>query len=170
MLRLSFFCAALAIALAGCQGPSYVNIPAQPGDVAGNDPNSDVVREVVAEAVRGLLLEVPLDAPVAISLPAGSSVLSHADIARRVGEQAVSPHAEDVEPATQIDVRQVRVRGNMAEVDVLAPGRGGVPRLVTISLNWVPFSGWSAEGVRTWRAGAQDVLLRPEANAPVEMP
>lgn len=161
----------VAMMLSACGGPTYVNIPPQKGDLARHDPNSDVVREVIAEAVRGLMLEQPVTTPVAIVLPEGSSVLSHADVARRVGEGAVSPYDPEVEPAATVEAREIRIRGKTAAVDVIAPGRGGISHLTTVHLEWAPFGGWKAERIRTWRGGVQQILPSHGVQAaPVAIP
>lgn len=161
----------ILIAVPACGGPTYVNIPAQAGDFARHDPNSDVVRDVIAEAIRGLMLEQPVQTPYAVVLPEGASVLSHADVARRIGEGAVSPHDESVEPAATVEARKVRIRGNEAQVDVIAPGRGGVSHLTTVYLEWAPFGGWKAQRIRTWRGGVQDMLPSHALQAaPVAVP
>ncbi len=156
---------------AGCAGPTYINIPAQEGDLAGHDPNGDVVRGVVAEAARGLMLEVAVPPPVAVVLPADATALSHADVARRIGEGAVSPFEEGIEPASTVEAREVRVRGGRGEVDFVHPGRGGMSHLTTVYLEWAPFGGWKAERVRTWQGSAQMVLpSRQMQAAPAAVP
>lgn len=164
MLRLFTLLIPLVL-LSGCGGPTYVNIPAQKGDLARHDPNSDVVRGVVAEAVSGLLLEKSLPTPVAVVLPEGSSVLSHADVARRVGEGTVSIHDEEVEPASVVEAREVRIRGNSAAVDLIAPGRGGINQLTTVYMEWAPFGGWKAERLRTWQGAVDQMLPTHEIEA-----
>lgn len=173
MLRRSGI-AVLALAgllLVGCGGPTYVNIPAQEGDIAGHDPNGNVVREVTAEAVRGLLQESPKATPVAVFMPAGATALTHADVARRVGEGVVSPYETGINPATQLEVKELRIRGHEAQVDILAPGRGNINQVTTVYLTWAPFGGWKAERTRTWQAPAQATLPSPGTVAsPREIP
>jgi hypothetical protein len=169
--RLSTAAILVAASLAvGCGGPTYINIPAQEGDLAGHDPNGNVVREVTAEAVRGLLQESPKPGPVAVFLPAGASALSHADVARRVGEGAVSPYEAGVNPATQLEVKEIRIRAHEAQVDIVAPGRGNINQVTTVFLGWAPFGGWKAERTRTWQAPAQATLPSRQITSPTEIP
>lgn len=158
-----------ALAAVGCAGPTYINIPAQEGDLAGHDPNGDVVRAVIADAVRGLMLDVPMEAPIAVVLPADATALSHADVARRIGEGAVSPFEEGITPATTVEVREVRVRGSKGEVDVVHPGRGGMSHLTTVYLEWQPFGGWRSERIRTWQ-GSAGLVLPSRRAAPAAVP
>lgn len=161
---------ALPLATVGCGGPTYVNVPAQPGDTAFNDANGDVVRAVAAAAVKGMLLEKQVAAPIAVKLPEGATLLTHADVARRIGPDAISPYEEGVEASSVVEVREIRIRGNNAEVDVLAPGPQGLDQLTSVRLSWAPFAGgWQADNMRTWRAGAQNVMS-PTNVAPPEAP
>ncbi len=157
------------LALMACAGPSYVNVPGQDGDLANNNANSDTVREVVAAAARGMLMQKEVAPPIAVVMPEGATALTHADVARRIGADAISPNEEGVEPASRMTISEIRVRGNRAQVDIVAPGPGGLDQLTTVHLGWTAMSGWTADRMRTWRAGAHTVTL-PPLMAPVESP
>jgi hypothetical protein len=145
-------CLLLPCLCLGCNPYSYVNVPAQKGDVARHDPNSKPVRQVAAAAMKAVLANHDIPRPVLVVMPAGSSELSAADVARRLGDGAVSAADTDVTPAATIHARQVRIRGMEAEVDVIFPGIGGVPQLVTVYESWAPFNDWGADRMRTWRS------------------
>jgi hypothetical protein len=153
--------------LVGCGGnqPTYINIPQQEGSVAFSDPNGDVVRAVVAEAMRGMMLEYAFPTPVAVVMPGDATALTHADVARRVGADAISPFEPGITPGTTIEAREVRVRGHRGEVDMVHPGRGGISHLTTVYLTWGPFDGWRSERIRTWQGSAQQVLPSHELRA-----
>ncbi len=153
----------LAISVVGCSPYAYVNIPPQTGDVARHSPNSSLVRQVYAAALGAVLADRPLPAPVAIELPDGADVETHADVAERIGSPAVSPYNDSVTPMSTVRVQQVRVRGAEAQVDVVRPGLGGRDQLVTVYLTWAPFSDWTAQRVREWRGA---VPPRDEAPSP----
>ena len=169
----SFTFAALLGALllvAGCSTP-YVNIPHQSGDIAGNDPNADNVRTIEAMAIRAVLAESDIPRPVSIKLPPGTDELTYAAVANQAGEDVLTPADTQPAPAATLTVEQVRIRGWDAEVDVLRPSTGTVRRLVTVSLKYEPFSGWSARSTRTWRGPADASLPTAETgSAPGESP
>lgn len=167
LLHLALLAAPLA--LVACAGPSYVNVPGQAGDLAVNNANSDTVREVTAAAVKGMLLSKEVAAPIALQLPEGATALTHADVARRVGPDVVSPNEEGVEAASRMTIHEIRVRGTRAQVDVVAPGPGGLDQLTTVYLGWTTSSGWQADRMHSWRAGTHTVAL-PPLMAPVESP
>lgn len=173
MMRRSLMLLTVTLFAAGCGGnaPTYINIPAQEGDVAFHDPNGDTVRAVVAEAARGLMLEYAFQTPVAVVLPGDATALSHADVSRRIGNEAVSPFEEGIEPGTTIEAREVRVRGHRAQVDIVHPGRGGISHLTTVYVDWAPFGGWKSERIRTWQGSAQMVLPSHDLRAaPASVP
>jgi len=138
--------------LLGCQGPSYVNIPAEAGDVAFNSPNGRTVRAVVATAIDGIIAQTPLDGPVALSLPSGAEALTYEAVAAVSGSNVI-PAIEDDEGAqttARIRVTAVRVRGHKAEVDAVRAKTGGSERLVTVYLSWSAFSDWGVNRIRAW--------------------
>lgn len=153
MLRMNPIVLGLAVGAlvpAGCGSP-YVNIPAQVGDVATHNPNDRNVRGVLAAALEAVLDQQAIDGPVAVSLPEGASPLTHADVAQRLGEQAISTFEEGAEPLPIVAVQEVRIRGVTAEVDVVCPSPSGRDQLMTAYLRWEPLSGWRVRRVRTWR-------------------
>ena len=158
--------AACVALLPACSVP-YVNIPHQSGDVAGNDPDARNVRAVEAEALRAVLAQGGVPTPVLIELPEGTDTLTYAAVASMVGEDAVPPSDEDVETQATLTVKQVRIRGWDAEVDLLRPGPGGVRQLATVYVEYAPLGDWAAKRVRTWRGPASTLT---ESAAPEETP
>jgi len=143
---------AACLLLPGCQGPSYVNIPAESGDVAFHSPNGRTVRAVVAVAVDGIVAQTPLDGPVALSLPTGAEALTYEAVAA-VANANVIPAAPDDEGAAttaRLRVTAVRVRGHKAEVDAVRAKPGGAEQLVTVHLSWNAFSEWGVNRIRVW--------------------
>lgn len=70
-----------------------------------------------------------------------------------------------------VDVRQVRIRGWTAQIDVVRPLDGdqpqGVHQVVTAYLKWDPVSHWQAEQIRAWRTSVDTALIRsPYAETP----
>ena len=159
MLRSAILLFACTGLLAACQGPaSYVNIPAEPGDVASHNVDRPVVRDVIVAAVRRVMEEREMDEPTAIFLPGDASVLSHQAVVDRVGEPAVSPHDEQMQYLHEIRVQSVRIRPQAAEVDLVVPGLGGAPQLVTAYLDWRPVDGWVVSRTRPWRVPVDQTL------------
>ena len=147
--------------LLGCQGPSYVNIPAESGDVAFHSPNGRTVRAVVAEAIDGIVTQTPLDGPVALSLPTGAEALTYEAVAAVTGSNVIPATPDDEGAATtaQVRVTQVRVRGYKGEVDAVRAKPGGAEQLVTVYLTWNAFSDWGVDRIRAWN-------IRVEPNIP----
>jgi len=153
---------ALGLVLAGCRGPSYVNIPAEKGDLAFNNPNGRTVRAVVAAAVDGVIVQTPLDGPVALGLPPKAEVLTYESIADHVESNVVPfPEGEEAAAPTSatLTVTQVRVRGHKGEVDAVRAQAGGPEQLVTVYTAWDAFGGWRVTRIRPWRMPVPDKPL-----------
>lgn len=143
--------ALLMLVLSACSAP-YVNIPAQPGDVASANPNASSVRDVAVASFGRVLETRDVSMPVRIELPAGSDSLTYAAVASRLGEyEVLTPADEDVEPAARLVLEQVRIRGWNAEADVRRPIGGEAQQVVTVYLRRSPFTGWTVEYTRPWR-------------------
>jgi hypothetical protein len=172
------------LCLPGCQ--TYVNIPAQTGDVASANVNGSNVRNILGEALRGMRGELLKPGRYQIILPAGATPETYNEVLTVAGEPytwANSPDSASV--VDKLEIRSIRVRGWEASVDVIRssdPSNTDAPRqLVTIYLKQYVVGGWSAQRVRIWRLNVQDALLissgdpvgeeskaktNPEANPP----
>ena len=142
--------ACLAFVLGGCQGPSYVNIPAESGDVAFNSPNGRTARVVAAKAIDYVIMETPLEGTVQLTMPAGTDSLTYEAVSVLLATGQVTK-ATGEEGAATIRVTNVRVRGYNAEVDAVRARADGPEQLVTVTLGWYTFDGWKAERIRAWR-------------------
>ncbi|MEX0746343.1 MAG: hypothetical protein WD118_12130 [Phycisphaeraceae bacterium] len=142
--------AMLAMTAAAC-APQYVNIPAQRGGVALNNPNASNVRIVETLALDAVLRDRPLDGPVLINLPEGTEASTYAAVAAELDATVVTPHDEATEPASTLTVRAVRIRSSRGEVDVIRPRGGQAQQLVTVHLSVSPLSGWSVDRVHAWQ-------------------
>ncbi len=150
--HVGWLCIAMVMAVSGgCA--TYVNIPKQPGDVAQHNINNDNVRSVCIEAIRGMLSGNPITGRYIIVLPQGASVLTYQIIIANLDEWAT---AELDQPAPIIELRQIRIRGNKASVDLIRPANAldmaSPGQLVTVDLKWEPLSGWGATHLHAWRA------------------
>lgn len=153
-------CVALLLLIAvGCSRP-YVNIPSQRGDVAAHDPNANNVRNAEVTALRAVMLDRPIEGPVLIKLPPGTSSLTYAAVAPQVSEFALTPQDEDATAAglPVLEVRQLRIRGWDGEVDIIRPSYDGGEQLITVTIKYAPFSGWTSSFIRTWRGNVEETL------------
>ena len=151
--------ALLLLAAVGCSRP-YVNIPSQRGDLAAHDPNANNVRNAAVTALRAVMLDRPIEGPVLIKLPAGTSSLTYAAVAPQVSEYALTPQDDGAAAAglPTLEVRQIRIRGWDGEVDIIRPTYDGGEQLITVTIKYAPFSGWTASYIRTWRGNVDQTL------------
>ncbi len=143
-----------ATLFAGCG--TYTNVPSQTADIAENDPNTRGVYEVIIPALRGVLADRPIAGNYTVVLPGGTLPKTYDLVVPRIGPGAVWSSSDPPQHPV-IEVRQVRIRGLEAEVDVVRPSDDGstdAPRaLVTAFLKWDFFTSWNTYRVRTWRVG-----------------
>lgn len=149
--------------------PTYINIPAQPGDMARHDPNSTIIRRVVTLAGQAIIQQTPITGPVIVTLPTGTTRMTYAAVLPEIGDLALDPDFKEAEIDTFLAVSAVRLRGDRGQIDLVRTLPGQPPQLVTVSLRWMPISGWHSEQVRTWRGPvpADTVLPEPPPPAPI---
>ena len=144
----------------GCA--SYVNIPPQTGDIALHDPNLATVAQIEAKAIRGMLTEDQIGRPFQISLPERTSSAQYSKVTMRLGEHAFAADENPQSSLPQLSVRQVRVRGWYAQVDVIRPTSfrqpDGPQQLATVWLRWYPFAGWQYQRMHLWSIGVIEAL------------
>jgi hypothetical protein len=154
MLRLSaaLFC---GLILAGCT--TWVNIPAQRGDMASHDPNNATVREVVAAALKHAIVEGVAPAPYAIELPRYTRASTYQKVLASlpVGGMPLPEATEASLPVFRI--KQIQVRGLTAQVDLIPPPVEGSAQLMTVYLKG-DVHGWYATRSHLWRMPVIDAL------------
>lgn len=168
--------------LAGCES-TYVNIPAQAGDVADHDPNADNVAAVMALAVSEVAYEMPAPGTsiagspaqgYRLVLPVGSSYVTYEDVAA-ASDWVLSPkYANRLDTSVPaIEVAQVRIRGWRSEVDVIRPFPPLEPdkdrQLVTVRMGWSATQGWQVRHVLPWTLDV-DAALRESRTTFEEAP
>ena len=167
MFRTVMMLALLVILLPACSAPTYINVPGADGDVAFNDANGTTVRTLEKNALAAVLAERNYAGDVAIRFPQGTTELTAitviADLPGNVILEADSATGE----YTLIEVREVKVRGGTAEVDIVRPGTTVARELVTVTLKWKALDGWVYRGSKVWgidmsQPGA-DRFARPAA-------
>ena len=171
--------------------PGWVNIPAERGDVASSDPNTENVRQIVQKAVQASLEYESIRGPYELVLPERATPETYAVLTYRLGADAVIPSnvpavpldeqgkpiPQEGEPLEAVDpislgefpalrVSAVRVRGRRGEVDLVRP-ETSLSRLHEIDLEWEAGFGWFAKKVRPWRI---DPDAQPTPVGPIEEP
>ena len=157
----------LGVWLIGCT--TYVNIPAQPGDVASHNLDDTTVQEVVAGSLRALVSDRSIRGSVAIVLPDGSRtrlfIRDATDINDLIHAWPTAGDQPDESSGPVLEVKQVRVRGWSAGVDVLMrddPGQLHTrDQLVTVDLRWHALHGWTPERTRLWHRQMPPTIERP---------
>lgn len=171
------------IAFTGCS--TYVNIPPQTGDVAGNDPNVIDVVTVQAKALKAVIEDRPSTRmKYMFFLPPGSNTQSYAVVQEELGDLATHglklpdassiPVEGDVVKPPPAQVRQVMVRGWTAQIDIVRPSDPNVPgtplQLVTAYLKWHFFDGWYVQRLHAWHIPVDSALQRSRLEADTETP
>ena len=146
-----------------CGCVSYVNIPRQVGDFAIHDPNLRSVRQVEAKAIQTVLAEQPVETQVQIILPKGTKPACYDALVKQLGANTTWFDMGPQPGALVIQVRQVRIRGWRAEVDLIRPSHFQMPpgphQLTTVSLKWDPGAGWQSQHVQLWSIGVREALF-----------
>ena len=162
------FVSALAIGSVGCS--TYVNIPAMPGDVAISNPDAQTVHDVIVPAMKLLMEDQKLTDKFQVVFPVKTTPAVAQKTVARISDLAVWQEAPDTSLPIY-DIRQVRVRGMDAEVDVVRPVAVKQPdagrQVATVFVHWSPFDGWRGVEIRVWRMSVDNALrIAPYQNEP----
>ena len=165
LLVLCVMCAAAT--MGGCA--TYVNIPPQSGDVAWHDPNGKTATQVVAAALQAVAAEDPGTGPYLVALPEGTLTETYQAVLVEIDDSNMRAHeGVDVGLGT-FEIKQVRVRGWNAAVDVLyRPGLDELDpseRLTTAYLKWSLIDGWTTASVRRWHAATVSTMEMTQAGS-----
>ena len=154
------FLGVLAIVSVGCT--TYVNIPAQTGDLASHNPNDLTVRTVLGEAISNVVKTYPFEGSFAILLPEHTTDTTYREIASMVGSQALWPGDPTRSDLPTLEVRRVAIRRQEARVDIIRPTDHDQPesrlQLITVSLHWHPMKGWLVQRLTPWRISVEQAL------------
>jgi hypothetical protein len=160
LLCLGALCLALLSGGGGCT--PYVNIPPNEGDFASHDPNRETVQDVIVAASRAALAESPVDQPFHVILPPGTLPLTYDQTLPKISPHAVWASEGAPEGAPFMEIRQVRIRGSNAEVDIIRPfsvaDPEGFQHVVTVTLKWDAVAKWQAERLRAWRTSVDRAM------------
>lgn len=161
---------------------TYVNIPPQTGDVAGNDPNVVDVVTVQAKALKAVIEDRPSKVPYRFMLPPGSNSQSYRQAQEELGDLAVHgltlPDNSAGEAGAKVnppaEVRQVMVRGWTAQIDIVRPSdpnvAGSTLQLVTVYLKWQFVDGWHVQRMHAWHIPVDAALNKSRLEAETETP
>jgi hypothetical protein len=168
---LAAFALSLTLLATGCA--TYVNIPPHPGDVAVHNPNEENVQNVMVAAARAALAERSIDGPFQVVLPPGTLPTTYDAVLPRIHSKATwSPDGPREGQAT-VEIRELRIRGSSAEVDVIRPWDpkepAGYQQLLTVELSWDPAAKWQADRVVGWRTSVDRALQTKSYAAPPEI-
>ncbi len=151
--------------LNGCA--TYVNIPAQVGDIANNDPNHRTVRAVELVALQAVIAEHPMLTPFELVLPAGTLPRHYEQMVPEVSIHATWAGQNPDADLPVLEVRQVRIRNDAAQVDIVRPSNpmdfAAPPQLLTVALDWDVLAGWGPKRVRLWHGSVEEALDRSHA-------
>jgi hypothetical protein len=145
----------LSAAVSGCA--AYVNIPEQPGDIAGDSANGRNVRAVSVAALRHVLNYQPPNGNYAVALPAGASDTTYQWVLDRMPPTALRHDSPAAAGLAVYEVAAIYIRGTDAQVDVVFPTRSGEKRLMTVWQD-VAVDGWFVTRDRLWEIPAEEAL------------
>ncbi len=152
----------LTTGLAGCG--QYVNIPQDPGDVAAHSPNLLNARQTAVAAVQAVLEDRPLGRPYRLVLPVGSSDATYAYAMGQLGADASWSDQAPPADIPVIDVRHIRIRSWLAQVDVIRPvdarQPGGMQQLMSVYLKFDWGRSWYVDRMHLWRIPLEDALFQ----------
>ncbi len=133
----------------------YTQIPPLEGQrVARDDPNRANVRSVSVLALDAVAEHRGFTGPVRIVLPRYSTAETYRAIIEAMDTEAVPAAELDADAAPTMEVRQIRLRGSRAELDIIQARPGDPAQLVTVHLQHQGLRGWEIERVRPWRLGS----------------
>ncbi len=173
--RLLVLCSVVLLCVvSGCRTtPTYINIPHQSGDVAWSDPNTGTVIQLMSTSLSAVLEREPIKGAFDVLLPEGSTTQTYQQVVMNVGGGAVTPETVREGELLAVQVIGVRVRSDMAEVDVVRPSASG-REAATVMLKWYWSQNggeWGVQRVRPWRISAAELIeLERGARAAVPKP
>ncbi|MDY7110156.1 MAG: hypothetical protein SYC29_16115 [Planctomycetota bacterium] len=135
----------LIFVLCGCT--PWATYPPIEGAVDISNPALAPIPRLMADAVRYVHTLEGGEGEIALNLPEGTSATVYDEVIERL--EAARPMQAGNTQAYHVEA--VRVRGLDAEVDVIHPGAGGVPELMTVYFNQTFAEGWRVKWHRRWR-------------------
>lgn len=144
--------------LGGCTSP-YINIPAQPSDVAAHDPNYNTVQRVEVAAMTAVLKQRAEAGSFTLKLPDGTLPSTYKWVLSQLPTGG-NAWTKDGGFTPVYEVAAVYVRAGTAQVDVVRPIPGNAAsagQLVSVYLDFT-IEGWYAKRTRVWDIPVPDAL------------
>jgi hypothetical protein len=135
----------LMIVAAGCS--PWSTFPPIEGAVDIGDPGLEPFPTLMTNAIRYVYQQDGAQGELVYNLPVGTPWYVYKRVTRRL--ETARPLLGAAGPAYHVEA--VRVRGTEAEVDVIHPGEGDVPQLVTLYMSQHLVEGWRVTRTRYWR-------------------
>lgn len=164
MTRLSPLFVLVAVLLAGCNSPNYINVPKVTGDVAFNDANSSTAVLMEKVALRAVLDRAAIPGDVAVRFPEGTSELTAITVVAELPENVFLDGQTPSQEFTMVEVVKVMARGQTGWVDVIRPGAQRPRELVKVEMAWDFFDGWVVTDMRPYTFAVDQVA--PNVVAP----
>jgi hypothetical protein len=135
----------LALFLCGCT--PWATYPPIEGAVDISNPALAPIPELMTGAVRHVREQDGGEGEIVLNLPEGTPAKVYDAVIERL--QTARPMQAGDKGAYHVEA--VRVRAMDAEVDVIHPGNGGAPELMTIYFRQHLLEGWQVKWHRRWR-------------------
>jgi len=159
MLR-NLLCATVLLALSACASTATYPPTAGRATVTGNTPP---LPQVMASALRYAQQRGNPNMPLVFNLPPETLQTAWDDVGRRLGDGATPMKEGDKEAFT---VRQVRLNGGKAEVDVVYPSPEGVYQIMTVHLEGAFGADYRPMFVQKWLIPSKAQAFNPPVGGP----
>jgi hypothetical protein len=140
--------------LSGC-GSVYVNIPRQPSDVAGHNPNDGTVWRIEVAAMNHILHLRTEGGAYTLKLPEGTTQPNYDWVIARLTAGGNS-WTQSGGFAPVYEIAAIYVRAAEGQVDVIRPAPGG-NQLVSVFLTY-GIDGWYVKRTRVWNIPVKEAL------------
>jgi hypothetical protein len=150
----------IALLLAGCAATATYPPTAGRATVTGNTPP---LPQVMASSLRYAQQRGNPNMPIVFNLPPMTLQSAWDDVGKRLGDGCRPMAADDKDAFT---VRQVRVNGGKAEVDIVYPSPEGVFQIMTVHLEGGFGSDYRPMFVQRWLVPASAQAFNPPAAGP----
>ncbi|XAM00037.1 hypothetical protein OT109_01355 [Phycisphaeraceae bacterium D3-23] len=140
----------VAMLLAGCNSPNYINVPAVTGDIAFNDANSSTAVIMEKRALAAVLTEANIPGDVAVRFPEGTSELTAITVVAELPDNVFLDGQTPSGEYTLVEVVKIRAGGGTGAVDIIRPGMTRARELVAVEMAWDFFDGWVVTALRPY--------------------
>lgn len=150
----------IVLLLAGCAATATYPPTAGNATVTGNTPP---LPQVMSSALRYAQQRGNPNEQLVFNLPPNTLQSAWDDVARRLGDGCRAMTAQDKDAYT---VRQVRINGGKAEVDIVYPSPEGVYQIMTVHLEGGFGTDYRPMYVQRWLIPSKQQVFNPPAPGP----